>query len=539
MLNEDLGILAQVGSIGLNRSSLVRTLLTSAALAAAVALAGCDTDGTSIAGRSLAPLSGKILAEIEQKNMSKESPILVRIFKEDAELEVWKEDRNGQFALLKTYPICRWSGDLGPKIKEGDRQAPEGFYTITPAQMNPNSQYYLAFNMGFPNTYDQANGRTGNFLMIHGDCSSRGCYAMTDEQISEIYALARESFFGGQRAFQVQAFPFHMTPVNMAKHRNNPNMPFWKMIKEGYDHFEVTRHEPKVDVCERRYVFDAAPPANSSTPLNFSPRAQCPVYELPEDIVAAVTDKKRRDEIETAELINRGTPTAPVKMATDGGMHPVFAAVIQGGRQIGQADGSFLLAPVSAPGKVPDYVTLPQPKAASAPVAVASADSATASVPVPRPAPQQPGRIPTRTAAFASPAAPTSATPAAPTSAAPTSSNLLSNLFGLRGSNTAPATTASASPTPTPAAKPTPAVAAAPVQPKPPVAAAAIQPQPAAEPPTRTANAGAMRPQLKPAEQTSAPAGTEVRTAASTSLLSGAAPVVPAGSFGNSWSALR
>ena len=125
--------------------------------------------------------------------MSKESPILVRLFKEEAELEVWKQDRDGHFALLKTYPICRWSGELGPKIKEGDRQAPEGFYTITPGLMNPNSNYYLAINMGFPNAYDKANGRTGNFLMIHGDCSSRGCYAMTDEQIAEIYALARES----------------------------------------------------------------------------------------------------------------------------------------------------------------------------------------------------------------------------------------------------------------------------------------------------------------------------------------------------------
>ena len=101
--------------------------------------------------------------------------------------------------MLKTYPICRWSGELGPKIKEGDRQAPEGFYTVTPGQMNPNSQYYLAFNLGYPNAFDRAHGRTGAHLMVHGDCSSRGCYSMTDEQISEIYALGRELFFGGQR----------------------------------------------------------------------------------------------------------------------------------------------------------------------------------------------------------------------------------------------------------------------------------------------------------------------------------------------------
>ena len=205
--------------------------------------------------------------------MSKESPILVRIFKEESELEVWKEDQSGRMALLKTYPICRWSGDLGPKIKEGDRQAPEGFYTITPSLMNPNSSYYLSINMGYPNAYDRSNNRTGAFLMIHGDCSSRGCYAMTDEQIAEIYALARESFFGGQSSFQIQAFPFRMTPQNMARHRNSPHIAFWKMLKTGYDHFEVTRQEPKVDVCDRRYVF------NTETKGRYVSTAACPGHD--------------------------------------------------------------------------------------------------------------------------------------------------------------------------------------------------------------------------------------------------------------------
>src|SRR6202040_1228378 len=173
---------------------LLRTLLASAAIAAVMTLAGC-TGGTPVAsGRHTQPLSERMLAELNAKNMETESPILVRIFKEEAELEVWKQDDSGRFALLRTYPICRWSGDLGPKSKEGDRQAPEGFYPITPSLMNPNSSQYLAINTGFPNAYDRANNRTGAFLMIHGGCSSAGCYAMTDEQIAEIYALARESF---------------------------------------------------------------------------------------------------------------------------------------------------------------------------------------------------------------------------------------------------------------------------------------------------------------------------------------------------------
>ena len=135
----------------MRRSPLVRSLLASAALVAAISLAGCNTDGTlPMSGKAMAPLSSRMVSDIESKNMDKESPILVRVFKQESELEVWKQDRTGRFALLKTYPICRWSGELGPKIKEGDRQAPEGFYTITPGQMNPNSQFYLSFDLGYP-----------------------------------------------------------------------------------------------------------------------------------------------------------------------------------------------------------------------------------------------------------------------------------------------------------------------------------------------------------------------------------------------------
>ena len=291
----------------------VRGLLSSAALCAVVALAGCDTDGLQY-GKAMKSLSPEMVAALQTKNMPTESPMLVRLFKEEAELEVWKQDASGRYDLLKTYPICRWSGELGPKVKEGDRQAPEGFYTITPAQMNPNSQFYLSFNMGYPNAYDKSWGRTGAHLMVHGDCSSRGCYAMTDDQIGEIYALARESFFGGQRAFQVQAFPFRFTPTNFARHRNNPNIPFWRMLKEGSDHFEVTRQEPKIDVCEKRYVFNAEAP-QMSTPANgiklgtpwggfqdmkaqqaslkFNPVGKCPAYEVPADVLAEVKAKQR------------------------------------------------------------------------------------------------------------------------------------------------------------------------------------------------------------------------------------------------------
>ena len=146
---------------------------------------------------------------------------------------------------------------------------------------------------------------------------------MTDEQIAEIYSLARESFFGGQKAFQIQAYPFRMTPANMARHRNSPHMAFWRMLKQGYDHFEVTRHEPKVDVCERRYVFDA------ETNSKFSASDRCPAYRVPDQIATPVREKQRRDDIQTAELINRGTPVAANRSGVDGGMNRVFLAALK------------------------------------------------------------------------------------------------------------------------------------------------------------------------------------------------------------------
>ena len=179
--------------VTLIRATVVYVLALTAALAAAATPFRClGEEGGQLPTKATQEVSHELRSLFQQKNMSKNSPILVRLFKEEAELEVWKQDTTGHFQILKVYPICRWSGDLGPKLHEGDRQAPEGFYTITPELMNSNSNYYLAINIGFPNSFDKANDRDGTFLMIHGDCWSSGCYAMTDEQIGEIYSLVRE-----------------------------------------------------------------------------------------------------------------------------------------------------------------------------------------------------------------------------------------------------------------------------------------------------------------------------------------------------------
>ncbi len=278
-------------------------------MATALVLAGCQADevvqvspytkSTAGAQKTRAPVSPVLSARMQTLNMDKNAPIMVRLFKEESKLEVWKQTRDGRYALLETFDICRWSGNLGPKVTEGDRQAPEGFYMITPGLMNPNSSYHLAFNIGFPNAYDRSLGRYGTNLMVHGACSSRGCYAMTDGQIEQIYALARDSFAGGQKAFQFQAYPFRMTPENVARHYDNPNTPFWAMLKEGYDHFEVTRQVPKVDVCGRKYVFDTKA-ANGAA---LSPAAACPQLVTAPDLAMAVASKQKRDQARVAELL--------------------------------------------------------------------------------------------------------------------------------------------------------------------------------------------------------------------------------------------
>ena len=201
--------------------------------ALSVALVGCQDVLESVDNKAEYRLPTKLVNKMKAQDQRVRAPILIRIFKQEGVLEVWKAKGNGRYALVKDYEICKWSGKLGPKFKEGDRQAPEGYYHINPYQMNPKSSYYLSFNMGYPNRYDRAHGRTGSNLMVHGACSSAGCYSMTDEQVLEIYAFAREAFRGGQTSFQVQAYPFRMTAENMAAHSDNEHFEYWQMIKVG------------------------------------------------------------------------------------------------------------------------------------------------------------------------------------------------------------------------------------------------------------------------------------------------------------------
>ena len=286
--------------------------------ALALSLAGCNVETSSrTPARATAPVPQATLALMSEKNTDRNAPILIRAYKKESEIEVWKRDRKGDYVLLKSYPVCRWSGQLGPKRKEGDRQVPEGFYSVTAGQMNPNSAYWLAFNVGYPNPMERAMGRSGGDIMVHGTCSSRGCFAMTDAQIEEIYAVMREAFNAGQKSVQFQSYPFKMTAENLAKFRHDPNMPFWKNLKEGSDHFEVTKREPKLNYCNQYYVYNAEGDAR------FDPTGACPTIKIDQTIADAVREKQRNDDVQVARLIEKGTQA--VKLAySDGGQHASF-----------------------------------------------------------------------------------------------------------------------------------------------------------------------------------------------------------------------
>ncbi|MDX1681459.1 MAG: murein L,D-transpeptidase family protein [Akkermansiaceae bacterium] len=206
------------------------------------------------ARREVAP---QLIRDLRDKGLEYGAPVFIRIFKQEEVLELWVKGEE-QYELFRKYPIAKMSGVLGPKLEEGDYQAPEGFYSVKPAQMNPNSQFHLSFNLGYPNAYDRAHDRTGSALMIHGNRMSLGCFAMTDAKVEEIYTLCDVALRKGQPAFQVHSFPFRMTKENMRKHRNSKWFPFWRNLKEGYDWFEEKGTPPDVKVKEKRYVFGEA-----------------------------------------------------------------------------------------------------------------------------------------------------------------------------------------------------------------------------------------------------------------------------------------
>jgi hypothetical protein len=350
---------------------------------------------------------------------------------------------------------------------------------------------------------------------------------MTDEQIQEIYALARESFFGGQKDFQFEAFPFRMTALNMAKHRNNPNFAFWKMIKEGYDHFEATHQEPKVAVCEKRYVFDAAPPADASKPLKFDARGKCPAFQLDPTIASAVLDYRRNEQVAMANFIARDVAVVAPRNGIDGGMNPVFETKLASHTEFDNNGHTYMVAGNSqAPGALPRTPVVRATTAETRQDAqpAASEPAVMASVPMPQAAPQaKVGEAP----------------PEQPKSIA----GLIGNLFGgsqAEAKPTEPAESEQAT------LRGTKSDTVKPKRVTPIRTAAAPKPQDAApaKPQAVANNAPTAAPQVR--KETKKTPEPEMRTAYSApqpasngGVLPGAQPVVPAGTFENRWTAFR
>jgi murein L,D-transpeptidase YafK len=226
---------------------------------------------------------------LAERGMRIGSPVLIRIFKSEAELEVWMH-AGTRFELFATYPICNWSGALGPKLTEGDKQSPEGLYSIGRRQLRRSARWHRSLDIGFPNAFDRSLKRTGSDVLLHGGCTSTGCYAMTDAAIEEIFRLSEKALARGQARIQVHAFPFRMTAENLALHASSEWNGFWANLREAYDLFERTRLPPSVRVCESRYLVSENDHGDSC-PVRVSavatPRSQTPEARQSADVPAA------------------------------------------------------------------------------------------------------------------------------------------------------------------------------------------------------------------------------------------------------------
>lgn len=238
-------------------------LLASSSIAATQPAAAGKSAAPELAGAQGKPAADHVLSdafdaqELERrlaaKGMTVGNPIMIRIFKIESELEVWMHT-GARFELLAVYPICNWSGTLGPKLTEGDRQSPEGFYSIGARQLHRTGRWRRSLDIGFPNTFDRANGRTGSYVLVHGGCTSTGCYAMTNPVMEQIFTLSEAALAQGQERIQVHVFPFRGTKENLAAHAHSEWNGFWSSLKDAYDLFERTRIPPQVSVCDGKYV---------------------------------------------------------------------------------------------------------------------------------------------------------------------------------------------------------------------------------------------------------------------------------------------
>ena len=225
---------------------------------------------------SAKPLSTETFAFLKRRTIAPGAPVYLRIFKEESELEVWKARADGRYVHVKTFPICNWSGGLGPKQTLGDHMAPEGFYTLSKDSLKPDSSYHLALNIGYPNALDKVLGRNGDFIMVHGKCLSVGCFAMGDDGIEDVYAFVREAMATGQEKVPVHIFPFHMNDANMALHLGHIAAESWPPLKAAFDDFQASREPPRIAACSKHYVVNPVWAKGAAEPADAG--AECPAF---------------------------------------------------------------------------------------------------------------------------------------------------------------------------------------------------------------------------------------------------------------------
>ncbi len=286
--------------------------------------------------RGAVPLPGTpdlsdIAGRLARKGLKRGDAVFLRLFKASSELEVWLR-RDTQFTLLDIYPICHWTGTLGPKIREGDKQSPEGFYSIASSQIRLVGRWRNAFNLGFPNPLDRTLKRSGSHILIHGGCSSTGCFAMTDQVQAELYDLLQSAFQGGQKHVHVHVFPFRMTEENLALHKDHPAARSWTELKAGYDAFESTRMPPRVALCGPRYSITAAEPGDPGDPKLWPVlRPQATGSALASSGIAPCTiESEGMNATQAAALTTSSTTTpAPSGLEVDAGLAVTVTATTE------------------------------------------------------------------------------------------------------------------------------------------------------------------------------------------------------------------
>ena len=240
-------ILAGIGYVYVKRYDIVETLSLRPSPPA-------PSDVADAAAKRITPL---LRAELSALGLKIGDPVFLRVFKESRELELWLHPVKGDsWVFYKTYPLCAVSAEPGPKTNS-EAAGPEGFYYATSRQLRTNGGK-LAIDLGFPNTCDRQNKRTGHPARIEGGCDPKGSYAAGDPAMEEIVTLVRAALGNGQPYFRIHCFPFRMTDGRMNKElaAKAKWLDFWANLKEGYDYFEVLHRPPNTTVKNAKYLFE-------------------------------------------------------------------------------------------------------------------------------------------------------------------------------------------------------------------------------------------------------------------------------------------